>query len=221
MTAHDMPDALDQVTQRVVPASTAQASASGPNSVFALGGTPSDDEPADAADDSAATEWEQRALDTLQACGALSCVQLQEALGCTRSRATAVLASLRAVGVIMAVRKEGVVPFYGLANAAPTGGFKGWLQRKGEADASGRAPRAKRGRKPGRSTPATAAAPAHAELVPLPKAPPQPDLKLGLFSDGSLELQADGQVLRLDAARTRRLIDSLLRFDAVLATGGF
>lgn len=212
-----------------------------PNSVFALAGAGAGADDPDAANSQAdegagrAADWIGLARDCFEACGELTVVQLQEALGCTRSRANTTLSELRDAGTVVQLRKDGMAPVYGLAGGSTTGGIKGWLQRRAASDAgapaprkgrgkarsAAQAPRTKRSRTEVAIRPAAPASATLAELVPLPKAPPQPDLKLGLFSDGSLTVEADGQVLRLDAARTRRLIDSLLRFDAVLNTGGF
>lgn len=111
---------------------------------------------------------------------------------------------------LIVARKVGRGNVFSVASAAPTArptGFKGWLQRKGEASAEGRAPR-----KP--KTPAAAA------LTPLPALPevqaPAP-LCVGLFNTGKLRIEAPGQPsLELDKPQVQALFAYLARCAGLL-----
>lgn len=210
-------------------------STQGASSVFALADqvaqTMSFDSPrapvADAGDDAttatpAAKEREQRALQTLESCGEMSCLQFAEAMDMSRSGALYLLNKLLGLGAVEH-RKDGLAVLYKSTGKLPRG-FKGWLKRKGETSAEGRSwvkPKAKTAR----AAKAPKAKRKVHERTPTPRAPQldsvtqssadPSDLECGLFSTGSISIAAEGQTMRLNRSNTRALIAWLDKVDQV------
>ncbi len=54
-------------------------------------------------------------------------------------------------------------------------------------------------------------------VVPVPSQALDPsDIECGLFTSGGISIECDGQVLKLNPQRTRKLLDWLFKVDAVL-----
>lgn len=218
----------DQVTQRTVPARGAPPLArTGAASVFAWGQSVQNGGSA-----SAEPEAPDARPSSRNGGGAIAAVR--EALeqhheltaskiaGITKLKETyarKILQQLQTDGVIGIVRKEGKAVVYALRDRQPTG-FKGWLKRRGEASAEGRAPRkAKASRKAAAAAPPAprpkqrlARPPVTAVAVPV-EAPP---VTCGLFSTGELVIEAGGQQMRLQRDQARALLAWLLKVDAAL-----
>lgn len=239
-------DPIEQVTQRIVPAAGAERPAMGPASVFALG-TAAAAEPADVPAPAADPRPHERVRATLEACGRLDLQQLVDATGLTLNQVRYTVGTLKQKGVIRELPSEGKRRTYGLAAAgsAASSSFKGWPQPHGHfsTEAAPKPASKRRGRLPATLPPPKAAAPAKPPrkvraapapapraLAPIstqptthdvvPTARPVDDLALGFFSSGEIAIEMDGQVLRLNPARSRKLIDWALRIDTLMDAGG-
>lgn len=171
--------------------------------------------------------------------GPMTAVEVADALACDAPSARSLLCYLsgRGVGV---VGKRGRAQLYGLADAptavssppAPVagsttqgdaaappamGGFKRWLEGRGEPPEQ---PRASRRRGNASRTEHQAKPPAPAASVPpesptpptlpsLEDAGAAPELLCGLFNNGDLVLELGEQRMRLNKAQTRRLVTYL------------
>lgn len=227
-------DDLAVTHRQVSAAQAAPVATTAPNSVFALGAqaaasgdsTPpqeSGEKPAGAK--RAKGELEQLLLAAL-AGGELSATRLGLICGTTAASAANALNRMLRAGKVAHARKEGKHQLWRLAETTPSN-FKGWLARKGEASAEGRAP-ARRGRKPGKPAKAPAApvapvAPARAARAVVARAEPTvtipqgPDeVVLGLYSTGHVSIAVGDQALRLTGAQAKRMFAWLASVDAVL-----
>jgi hypothetical protein len=221
-----------RVRQSVVAAAEAPPiSTQGASSVFALADKEAenmafDSQQTPAPDAGTADELppRERLLKTLESCGELGAPQLAEAAGINPATLSYHITPLIASGDV-AKSGGGNRVKYSLARR---GGFKGWLRRKGQESAEGRAPRKADVAKimPAKSSKAPRAAkPAPVESVTNSSAAAAPldaatDIECGLFSSGEISIAAGGQSIRISAANTRRLLAWLSKVDQVLQADG-
>lgn len=205
---------METITQRVVRADgAAPVATKAARDVFSLASQAASEASTPPRKQRAGTQAD-RALQAIAACGELTSAQLADAIGVTKAKAQHLAHEMKRRELIVA-RKDGRGYVFSVASAAPTArptGFKGWLQRKGEASAEGRAPR-----KP--KTPAA--------LTPLPALPALPEVQapaplcVGLFNTGKLRIEAPGQPsLELDKPQVQALFAYLARCAGLLQGAG-
>lgn len=171
---------------------------------------------------------DERILHLLQQEGRTSLKSIAEQCGLAPTRVKSELASLVSFGKVVTVGKARSTA-YELAPA----GFKGWLRKKGQTSAEGRAkvaPKRNAAPKATTKTPTKAKAPLKQRVgvalakarpaLPAPAAAPAiaeaPAVECGLFSSGAMQIDANGQSLRLDRGQARAVIDWLLKIDAAM-----
>ena len=210
-----------QVRQkRVDAASASPLSVNLPNSVFSLG-----DSITGATIDKThlVVSADERILEHLGAAGPAKSSDIKKALRLSGSSMKKWLDALIGEGRVVRTGNTSGAR-YEAVQEPRAGGFKGWLERKGQASAEGRA---KPTRKPLPAT--TPPAPARrsgramsktktvSAVVPVPSQALDPsDIECGLFTSGGISIECDGQVLKLNPQRTRKLLDWLFKVDAVL-----
>ncbi len=174
-----------------------------------------------------------QAIALLRERGPMIPTEVANALGCDAQAARSLLCMLKSRGVGV-VGKRGRSSLYGLADsetqleqtsaAPPTadpvagpsrpgtsappaamGGFRRWLEDRGEPDASAHAV-SRRRHQPCEQPEPTATAVRHRGAKPVKPQGAQPDLLCGLFNNGDLVLELGEQRMRLDKAQTLQLV---------------
>lgn len=198
---------METMNQRRVNAAEAPPVATtGVASVFAMGGAPAPtSEPEAAKPGKEAEAITDQVVAAIKAAGTGSSVSVSKATGLPRQKVSVAMNGLYRRGVLEPVGKDGITKIYQLAptGAAPVqkaGGFKGWLEKKGQQTAEGRSWQ-KKGK-----TPQVRAGGSEGAVVPVA----MPAIRCGLFNDGELRIEAAGQPeLRLVKSQARQLVDYL------------
>jgi hypothetical protein len=216
------------ITQRRVNASDAPpVETTGASSVFALAGKPGSNSTPPPSSTGKRSPRREEALAALTKHGAQSPAQVAERIGISSQNAYDLLARMLAAKMVVRLGSHGSYTYdipdregertqAAAAEPAPPSGFKGWLQRKGEASAEGRAKTAKptkpAKRRAPRETLVGGAAPALQQV-----ARPIPSLSCALYNTGELVIEAfEKQPLRLNRNEVRELVDYLLHLDKAL-----
>lgn len=197
---------METMNQRRVNAAEAPPVATtGVASVFAMGGAPAPtSEPEAETPGKEEVSITDQVLAAFKAAGTTSSVLVADATGLPRQKVAVATNSLFRRGVLEHVGNDGNTKLYRPAptKAAPSakGGFKGWLEKKGQPSAEGRSWQ-KKGKKP-----AVRAGGSEGAVVPVA----MPAVKCGLFNDGELRIEVPGQPeLRLVKPQARQLVDYL------------
>ena len=220
-----------EMHQRTVPAASAPPLCSrAPSSVFALGDAATAT-PGQVSADEQGTQREraaprtEKALTLLRERGPMIPGEVADALNCDVQIARSMLCALKSRGVGV-LGKRGRSSVYGLADAAnqageaaapvatpaapagstpAMGGFRQWLENRGDPEAS---PRPASGRRRRVSEPRQRHPSPAQEGTPQDPKPEaeQPGLLCGLFNNGDLVLELGEQRMRLNKAQTQQLV---------------